>query len=481
MPIKITFHRFITMQLQRNNDCLFRPLIINLQLYTPAQLCSINRVRLYLHVVTLADVYTGNGTKFCSTLSSNNPIARHSTYQWPVVKPAPVDFTLWRDSLMRIRGCRSLGDWVSTGHSISTCSIFDPVSSKVYIKQRNKLRQYGQSSNSRPIRTQSNYSYILNVKNPIKGYRGTYRKFSCTNPFVRRSSSGYIHQNTTSYNIIWYFLSWGESWVWTHFSIQGNGLWLPHAIAEGTVILACDGSYQPKMSTLHGTAAWIILCTRAGQKAIVVTPPPTETVNAYRSEIMVLYVALSTILTVTKLHHITQVYLKIRCDNEKGVYLASLTSLQVPLKFKHLDIFHSINIVWHLLPIKIDFQHVLRHQDDSVVYLQLPRMSQLNVDCDHLAKRALLRFSHTNQKIPYILPHEQVIVIINGQKLLGILVNLYAMKFPVSLWKHSFIKKNSWPSTSWPYTLGLMWWCYGGSPTLSLPLGSQAYQWALWS
>ena len=80
---------------------------------------------------------------------------------------------------MRIRGCRSLGDWMSTGNSITTC-IFDPISSKVYIKRRNKWRQYGQSSNSRPIRTQSNYSYIRPEKDPIKGYRGTYRKISRT-------------------------------------------------------------------------------------------------------------------------------------------------------------------------------------------------------------------------------------------------------------------------------------------------------------
>ena len=91
-------------------DYLFMPMIINLQCYTSEQLRYINRSRLYLHVVTLADVYTGEGIYVCSTMTSNAPQLIHSTYQWPAVVPTPGDFVLWRPALSQLSGCRSLGD-----------------------------------------------------------------------------------------------------------------------------------------------------------------------------------------------------------------------------------------------------------------------------------------------------------------------------------------------------------------------------------
>ena len=97
------------------------------------------------------------------------------------------------------------------------------------------------------------------------------------------------------------------------------------------------------------------------------------------------------ILEVTSLHVVKEGQLRVGCDNEKCLYLSSLTNLKVPTKIKHADILRCIRIVRTALPLDITFEHIKAHQDDSILYHLLDRMSQLNVDCDTLAKVGLVR------------------------------------------------------------------------------------------
>jgi hypothetical protein len=57
------------------------------------------------------------------------------------------------------------------------------------------------------------------------------------------------------------FREWGEMWVWKHFKIEDNGRWVAEAITRGSATIVCDGSYQPKLTTTIGAAAWTIECS----------------------------------------------------------------------------------------------------------------------------------------------------------------------------------------------------------------------------
>ena len=58
-------------------------------------------------------------------------------------------------------------------------------------------------------------------------------------------------------------------------------------------------------------------------------------------------------------------------------------------KQKYADILSALNILITNLPIELITVHVKGHQDDQVGYKNLDRLSQLNVDVDYEAKRAL--------------------------------------------------------------------------------------------
>ena len=53
------------------------------------------------------------------------------------------------------------------------------------------------------------------------------------------------------------------------------------------------------------------------------------------------------------------------------------------------------------------------------MYHSLDNMSQLNVDCDLLAKSALVRFTRVSQDQYDILPHEQMVIYVDGKKVTG--------------------------------------------------------------
>ena len=71
---------------------------------------------------------------------------------------------------------------------------------------------------------------------------------------------------------------------------------------------------------------------------------------------------------------------------------------------KHTDLIRGIRTIraalskWHGVTVK--FQHVTGHQDDSQHYHSLPRLAQLNIDCDSAAKKTLLEMIDNPQLVP---------------------------------------------------------------------------------
>ena len=388
LPIKIFFRRFITIQLQRDNDQLLIPAVINLEQYSSAQLIAFNRVQLYLHVMTIADIYTGEGTNIRVNMLSLSPTPILSSYRWPVTHPIKSDFRVWLDMMEHLAGRFSLGEWLTLGHSKPDC-FYDTENNEVYIKQRNRWKQYSYPSSSRSLRLRSKYIYNKVVCQVPTTSRGTYSPLFNSTIFFEGAQGVSIPRQKSFNTLSYIFSSWGETWIWKHLSIENNGEWLAYALYHGTAILVCDRSFQSRLTTTKGTAAWVIKCTDTGNKAIGTALTPTEVANAYRSELLGLYAALAAVLAVTTLHKVTTGSLSVGCDNEKALYLSSLLNLKVPAKLQHSDILRSIMVVRNSLPLSISFKHISAHQDDTIMYSSLDSMSQLNVDCDLLAKSAL--------------------------------------------------------------------------------------------
>ena len=56
-----------------------------------------------------------------------------------------------------------------------------------------------------------------------------------------------------------------------------------------------------------------------------------------------------------ELHDITYGHIKLGCDNEKAIGVASNGFLQPPLQAKHIDLVWAIRKLVDLIPVDIDF------------------------------------------------------------------------------------------------------------------------------
>ena len=177
LPIKIIFRKFITIHLQRINDQLLLPAVINLQQFSSAELTAFNRVRLYLQVITIADIYTGEGTKIRANMLSSCPTPIPSSYRWPVSKPTKSDFRVWEEILEQLDGRFTLGKWLTLGHSKPDC-FYDTEHNKVYIKHRTRWKQYLYPKSNRCLRLRSKYQYNKVVRQIPTTFRGTYTPIS---------------------------------------------------------------------------------------------------------------------------------------------------------------------------------------------------------------------------------------------------------------------------------------------------------------
>ena len=160
---------------------------------------------------------------------------------------------------------------------------------------------------------------------------------------------------------------------------------------EGTAQAVCDGLYMPNVNRDLGMASWVIQCTQseAHCQGVIQTAGEADDVNAYWSELQGIHKCLMVIQAVCELHDITHGHIKLGCDNEKVISLASNGFLQPPLWAKHIDLVWAIRKLVDLIPVDINFQHIGGHQDNDIPFHHLDQMAQLNVWMDSEAKRYL--------------------------------------------------------------------------------------------
>jgi hypothetical protein len=152
--------------------------------------------------------------------------------------------------------------------------------------------------------------------------------------------------------------------------------------------MVADGSYMAKQSTELGSAAWMIEDLQTGDscKGMVRTSGIENEVNAYQSEVQGLHTVVASLRVICQHHKVQSGKVTLCCDNENTLWLSSIRSTQVPLRMKHTDLIQAIRKIVLELPIVVVFKDVMGHQDKHVLFEDLDRPSQLNVQVDLEAK-----------------------------------------------------------------------------------------------
>lgn len=187
--------------------------------------------------------------------------------------------------------------------------------------------------------------------------------------------------------------SWEDSWSLDLSIFPDNGKAIAVAIRRGDAIGVSNGSYMEERRPDIGSAAWG-LSTRAlikqdACRGVVQTTGTESKVFAYRSELQGIHTIMMALLAICSFHNISEGYVEVGCDNDKGLELSAAPSLQVALNRKHADLLRAIRKLRKCLPIKVKFVHVDGHKDRHMRYQDLNPFEKLNVQMDMEAKRYL--------------------------------------------------------------------------------------------
>jgi hypothetical protein len=178
------------------------------------------------------------------------------------------------------------------------------------------------------------------------------------------------------------------NWILKLNNLEGKSAQIATVISEGHALMVADGSYMAKQSTELGSAAWMIEDLQTGDscKGMVRTSGIENEVNAYQSEVQGLHTVVASLRVICQHHKVQSGKVTLCCDNENTLWLSSIRSTQVPLRMKHTDLIQAIRKIVLELPIVVVFKDVMGHQDKHVLFEDLDRPSQLNVQVDLEAK-----------------------------------------------------------------------------------------------
>ena len=208
--------------------------------------------------------------------------------------------------------------------------------------------------------------------------------------------------------------------MWEHVIGEDEDMvWLVEAFKNGTAIMVTDGSFDRKRAKNVSGAGWVITCTRSRKFLKGSFFEVSKSASAYRGELLGLVALHTLVLAVIDYYHLETALGKACCDNIAALNQSSQRRKRVKTGAKQGDLLRALRSLKQSLAFQFEYEHVDAHMDSVLPWHLLRLEEQLNVDCDELAKSAVLR-SMEGARLPdrgqQLLPLEKVAVFVGGHK-----------------------------------------------------------------
>ena len=411
--IRLEYADYVPLKLQRDEDQFIME-CFRTRYSSPMALKRLNRVRVYLQALTLADVTTGDGTTIQQMAINARLDGCKSKYGWANECPSTADKSLWAEALQRVtsyqyRLPRRLGAWTSQPHKNWGC-YHDPTSDHLHIRLMGTWWRY-EVQHDHATRGAQTYrrAAVTELTDP-PGLRATARPQPgglAQFEGAAESAIAVDQEPTTIHDAI---DALSEPWILDYSSFPNGGADIAAALRRGGVAMVSDGSYMPDLSKTLGASGWIIEDLRMGARCVGSCRTPGKA-NAYRAELFGIYTMLVALSLICKVHEVTAGEIEtedaiLGCDNEVALWKSSVLDSKVPCSDAHADIIRAIRKVRDTLPLKFTYTHIYGHQDDHVSTSELDRPTQLNIECDNIAKRFLIALHRSDGRPEFRFTHE---------------------------------------------------------------------------
>ena len=291
--------------LQRHNDEFsMERLILRFRSYfIPKEIRTINKCRLYLQVLTLADIYDSGGKNVCKNVREGHRLKeRKSKYIWPYqIRPPKHEWRCWHQALdIAWTGDIRLGSWLQERHQ--EFKWFHSISTdRIYHKRKRDWQIYYKSISSRTTRERNHFIHLCDHVHDIpedlspvtiseRNGRHVYIE-----GFAKLADSSLIISDQNQF--AWWMTAKSRSNTDTADLLR----YISVFVDKQKLVIASDGSYHPKYRI--GTAA-IIIETESGisiAKGYCKTHGNKDDVNAYRSELIDIFLGMTCAHNITEL------------------------------------------------------------------------------------------------------------------------------------------------------------------------------------
>lgn len=468
---------------EREEDLSIMQALVESGHFKKRELRQANRCRWYLQVTTLSQIVDGYGEQFTRAIKCERDTTRTIRHNWPYQPyPGIKARRAWKRLLKRkfINNERIQHDlgrfYKPEDENTWKWYIQNQEPRNIYEKRGQRIKVWKRAHPQGPPGRRPLYRYFQDGHSiPNSAKMATIEKA----PQQKIRLTGYTDNLDTRYNRT-PSKDWGDPRILEEAEMPTAELKarLRQAILDRKLRIVSDGSYYREHNI--GAAGWVI---DDGERVLLRgrsrVPGGGKIHSSYRSE---LYGLLCGVLHTAKIFQYEDITgtIDLACDGEGATKAINRRyDISDPAR-KHHDIIDSIwktmdesGFQWNLI-------HVDGHQDDHTPFAELPRLAQLNVLADNLAKAKSIQLIETNDlsQVDYRLPFQKTRLIRNGYSITGEIKktihdsiarqrarNYWKKKFHITpeldqiidweLWNksHSSFKKNHWLS-KW-----LSGWC----------------------
>ena len=344
---------------------------------------QVNRCRVYMQVITLADITTGDGKRIRSEAWAVQKCSRQGI-TWPEWgTPSTADKNVWRRVIRSIFFPTKhltletpLGKW-SSDNTEHWEWFISKDEGRLYQNKNNEWKIFDRMGKSR---LQGRYKKTGKpvVPNDMKLERTT----------VKKTHSCYITEGSVGSKLM-EKLTRQETchdWLFTKVYETKEINKVIEDITIGKAIAVSDGSYKNDGNI--GAAAWIIESWDKSQyiRGQCIVPGEKRVQSAYRSELVGLLAILEKLRLICLQHKITQGGCTIACDGIAALQEATMGNERwITPRKQHCDILSATNRIIQGMEIEIKPTHVRGHSDDKKKE-GFTRLEEMNIRMDLSAK-----------------------------------------------------------------------------------------------
>ena len=391
------------------------------RVYKKRQLDQLNRCRLYLQVITLADITTADGNTVTTAVwKGAKDLSRPSRYEWPKQHRSSEPY--WEQFRLALGRCfhinlhsralhNTLRSWNSSHQQLRF--YFSPNDDRIYSRSRNgwAVHSFAHGRRRRFYWAQTNLidqPLPLDAKQATVERAGQYLRVSGVSQLGTPSPEDHLAQPHDTFQAFLNNQDKDVAWCWAQLTLQGNLQDLLASLLQGTARGVSDGSFLKQYS--FSTSSWTIYDPQTGAALIGanVLPGPPESQGSYRGEAGGLYgmvYAVCAIMEYSSQSFDTMGQIELGCDNDSCLVACFDDAYAIKASAPSHDLTTAVQKATARYPKFTWLPRIIQgHLDKHTPFEQLDDWSQKNVQMDANAKAymtaQLPRYDHKPPQHP---------------------------------------------------------------------------------